>query len=80
MKLIFTTGMIAKLLSCSNRTVGKWIDRGWLKGYYLPLSRDRRVLRSDLVEFLLGNGMPNLEELESLHTAQTCIIARTNND
>ena len=80
MRLIFTTGMIAKLLGCVPPTVGKWIDQGLLKGHYLPISGDRRVMRSDLEAFLQENKMPNLEELESLHTAQPCIIARTNND
>lgn len=49
---IFTTGMIAKMFGTSCRTVAKWCDSGILKHTLLPGSKDRRVYRDDLIEFV----------------------------
>lgn len=49
---ILTTGDLAEIISVATRTVAKWIDSGRLKGYRLPDSQDRRVLRSELLRFI----------------------------
>jgi hypothetical protein len=55
---VFSTGMIARLVGCAPRTVSKWIDAGRLKGYLLPITKDRRVPRDNLLRFLRESGMP----------------------
>lgn len=49
---VYTTGMVAKICDVAMRTASKWIDSGHLPGHRLPGSNDRRVYRSDLIEFL----------------------------
>lgn len=58
MKDVFTTGQVARLCHVGARTAAKWIDSGRLKGYRLPLSRDRRVLRAELIAFMKRHEMP----------------------
>lgn len=62
-----TTGQAARICRVSTRQVCKWIDRGLLRGYYLPMSRDRRVLRADLLAFMNEHGIPTdlVEEKQS---------------
>lgn len=55
---VFTTGDIAKICRVSTRTVSMWYDKGLLKGYQIPGSRDRRILKSNLLDFLRENDMP----------------------
>lgn len=50
---MFTTGHVADLVGVAPRTATKWIDSGIIKGHRLPGSKDRRVLRVDLVAFLV---------------------------
>lgn len=57
-KDVYTTGQIAKICGCAPRTVSKWIDRGKLNGFKLPMSDDRRVGRGDLIRFLRDNNYP----------------------
>jgi excisionase family DNA binding protein len=61
---VFTTGEVAKLCNVTIGTVIRWFDAGDLKGYKIPGSRDRRIPRDALVEFLTKHGMP-LGELAS---------------
>lgn len=56
-KRILTTGDVAKACAVAPRTVSKWIDGKKLKGYRLPGSHDRRVLRTELVKFMKTAGM-----------------------
>lgn len=58
--MVYTTGQIAKMCSVAPRTVTKWIDKGVLKGYRLPLSKDRRVSHEDLYAFMRSNGLEHL--------------------
>ena len=54
-----TTGQVSKLCKVAPRTVSKWIDTGRLPGYRLPGgSRDRRIVKADLIQFLKDHGMP----------------------
>ena len=55
---VLTTGDVAKLCRCSMRTVARWVDSGQLKGYHIPGSQDRRILRESLIRFLKKNNMP----------------------
>jgi two-component system, OmpR family, response regulator RpaA len=61
-----TSGQIAKLSGVAARTASKWIDRRILKGFRIPGSLDRRVYRSDLVEFLTARGMRVPVELQDV--------------
>lgn len=58
MPKVFTTGQIAKMCKVSCRTVVTWFDKGQLRGYRIPGSKDRRVPHENLVRFLRENGMP----------------------
>jgi excisionase family DNA binding protein len=58
LKDFYTTGEIAVACGVSSRTVSKWIDTGMLRGWKLPLSGTRRVLREDLVQFIRDNKFP----------------------
>lgn len=60
---IFTTGQVARICSVAPRTVSKWIDGGYLKGYRLPGSNGRRVQYEALLQFLKKHDMP-LDGLE----------------
>jgi len=55
---VFTTGQVAKICSVAPRTVSKWFDTGILKGYNLPGSKDRRIPRHYLEQFMEENKMP----------------------
>lgn len=65
MKTVLTTGQVAKICKVAPRTVSKWFDDGALRGYRIPTSKDRRIPRDSLIEFLKANNMPlgNLEGL-----------------
>ena len=58
-----TTGQVAKLCHVTARTVAKWMEKGLLKGYMLPLSGHRRIPKANLVAFMKAHGMP-MEGLE----------------
>lgn len=58
-----TTGEVARLLCCSARTVGLWVDEGLLPGWRLPSPTGgpghRRVSRGALLTFLAAHGFPD---------------------
>jgi excisionase family DNA binding protein len=64
MKKVFTIGQVAQLVHVSELTVRRWFDSGKLKGYRVPGTQQRRVLRAELLRFLKEHGMPlcGLEE------------------
>jgi two-component system response regulator RpaA len=66
---VYTTGQVAKFCKVAPRTVGKWFDSGWLKGYRIPGSQDRRIPHEYLVKFMKEHGMPLPSEFESETTA-----------
>jgi excisionase family DNA binding protein len=57
-KNVLTTGDVAKICNVAPRTVSKWFDRGQLKGYRIPGSKDRRIPVSELVRFMKAHNMP----------------------
>lgn len=63
---ILTTGQAAKICMVSQRTVIRWIDSGRLVGHRFPgFGGHRRILISDLLNFLRKNGLPIPSGLES---------------
>lgn len=59
---VFTTSEVALLCRVAARTVAQWFDAGMLTGYRIPGSKDRRITRQSLVDFLQQHNMP-LREL-----------------
>ncbi len=57
-KNVLTTGDVARICHVAPRTVSKWFDKGQLKGYRIPGSRDRRIPVSELVRFMKLYNMP----------------------
>jgi len=57
-KDVLTTGDVAKLCHVTIRTVIKWFEKGHLKGYKIPGSRDRRFSRSDVLQFMKEHKIP----------------------
>ena len=57
-KEVLTTGEVAKLCHVTIRTVIKWFEKGHLKGYKIPGSRDRRFARGDVLLFMKEHGIP----------------------
>ena len=55
---VLTTGEVAMICKVAARTVSKWIDCGRLDGYRIPGSRDRRVTRDALGNFMRKHGLP----------------------
>ncbi|MGL6095359.1 MAG: helix-turn-helix domain-containing protein [Fimbriiglobus sp.] len=55
--VVYTTGVVAKMLRVAPRTVNKWFDIGLLPGYRLPGMKDRRIRRADLVRFMKTHDM-----------------------
>ena len=57
-KGVFTTGEVARITSLCSRKIQELIDKEVLRGYRIPGSRDRRVSRNALVEFMKTYGLP----------------------
>ena len=57
-KNVLTTGDVAKICNVAPRTVSKWFDRGQLKGYRIPGSKDRRIPVNELIRFMKAHDMP----------------------
>lgn len=55
---IFSSGQVARMCGVAPRTASKWMDRGLLKGYRIPGSRDRRCSRTNLLAFMRKHDMP----------------------
>jgi two-component system OmpR family response regulator len=62
-KQLFTTGEAAELCRVSQQTIIRCFDSGRIKGFRVPGSRDRRILRTDLLRFMKTNSIPT-EDLE----------------
>jgi excisionase family DNA binding protein len=70
MKDVMTTGDVARFLGVGQQTVIRWINNGMLIGWLIPGSSHRRVYRSDLMEFMEKNGIPQRAEPEDEHPVQ----------
>ncbi len=57
-KNVLTTGDVAKICNVAPRTVSKWFDKGQLKGYRIPGSKDRRIPVNELIRFMKVHNMP----------------------
>jgi uncharacterized protein (TIGR02996 family)/excisionase family DNA binding protein len=57
MRMVFTTGEVAKICRVAPVTVTRWFDSGRLRGYRIPGSQDRRIPRENLIRFLRENGL-----------------------
>lgn len=53
-----TTGEAARLLRCSQQTVIRACDKGFIPFYKLPGSRFRRIRKQDLMRFMEEAGIP----------------------
>jgi excisionase family DNA binding protein len=58
MNEVLTTGQVAKLCNVTIRTVIKWFENGYLEGYRIPGSRDRRFERAKVIEFMRKHSIP----------------------
>lgn len=56
-KDVLTSGEVARMCNVAPRTASKWIDNGMLTGYRIPGSLDRRVAKSDLLDFISKHQM-----------------------
>lgn len=54
----FTTGEVAELCHVTIPTVIKWIDSGELEGYKIPASKNRRITRESLLNFMKKYKIP----------------------
>lgn len=65
---VFTSGQVARLVGCADKTVCDWCDNGLLPHHRLPVNGrtsdlrkpsggDRRVYRGDLAAFARANGI-----------------------
>jgi len=61
---VLTTTEAGKLCAVDRRTMLRWVDQGLLPHHRTGGGR-RRILRSDLREFMAGRGMPIPRELAS---------------
>ncbi len=57
-KDVYTTGEVAKICNVAPRTVSKWFDSGQLRGYRIPGSRDRRIPKPQLMQFMQTHSIP----------------------
>lgn len=60
----YTTGQVAKMMKVCPRTVAKWCDNGMIEHYRVPGSRDRRMTKEALIEFVNANAVPMPKELK----------------
>ena len=53
----YTTMQAAKICGVSQGTIYKLFDRGYLKGFKVPLSGYRKILGNSLIKFIKKNGI-----------------------
>ena len=57
LKYVLTTGQVSRICHVAPRTVCRWFDRGQLRGYRIPGSRDRRIPVTELARFMKAHNM-----------------------
>lgn len=62
-KDVLTTGDVARICRVSPVTVNRWIDKGELVGWKMPMSNVRRVNRADLIAFMKSNKINGVDAL-----------------
>jgi CheY-like chemotaxis protein len=68
---------VARICHVSPATVAHWIDEGHLKGHKTPTGR-RRVLETDLMQFLQAHGMPVEPEVGQERGPETVVVVEDN--
>ena len=53
-----TTGEVARLFDVATRTVTRWFDTGYIKGWRIPGSKDRRFVIAELIAFCQREQIP----------------------
>ena len=53
-----TTAQAGKVLGLSGHKVNRLVDSGKLKGFRIPASNHRRVLKRELINFAEDHGIP----------------------
>ncbi len=71
-KQVFTTGEAARISRLSLQTIIRYFDNGRLKGFRVPGSSDRRILRSDLVQLMRRRRIPT--SVADGHTKRVLVI------
>lgn len=57
-RVVYTTGDVSRLFGVAPRTVGKWMEKGLLKGYRIPGTMDRRFTPQNVRDFAREHGLP----------------------
>ncbi len=57
-KQVFTTGEAARICRLSLQTIIRYFDNGRLKGFRVPGSSDRRILRGDVLQLMRRRRIP----------------------
>jgi hypothetical protein len=55
---VYTTGQVARICGVTSRTVAKWFDAGWLRGYKVTKTGARRIYHDALLAFLQAHEIP----------------------
>ena len=71
-KPVFTTGEAARICRLSQQTIIRYFDNGRLKGFRVPGSSDRRILRSDLFQLMRRRRIPT--SIADGHTQRVLVI------
>jgi PleD family two-component response regulator len=66
MRAVYTTGQVARMCTVAPRTVMKWFDSGFLRGFRTPDRNERRIPRDCLIAFLREYHMPIGELLHTI--------------
>lgn len=69
---LLTTGQAAKLCVVAPRTISRWVDAGLVRSHRTAGGR-RRMLRSDLLDFMRAHGMPVLAN-DPPHEARIAVV------
>ena len=66
-RTVLTTSQVARICQVAPRTVQKWFDKNFIRGYRLPASRDRRIPVEELIRFMQEYNIPLPEAFAREH-------------